>query len=184
LRLVGSDAAKKSDGEVGENMAVKIFETPVNSGLILPDEASLERLLKIIAAAHPWLMTDGGEDAFDAADLGLAFKAVGGFFRRPTTDRSRYFHAWVALARELVGERLDPRAFLAACILDRVVWQKHEPSRGAVLELGLDAYRGSISDNYWRQVCFHDAPVPAPVVPRPVPGAAPDGLPTFSLYRV
>jgi hypothetical protein len=159
-------------------MVTITFAQP-DAGLAIPNDQELEILLAKVVAAHPWLL-EGGAAALTASDLGLAFVALGGFYRRATTDRTRYFYHWIALAQERVGERLNPTAFLAACILDGVGWQRQEPAAGALLELALDPYHGGLSDNVWQEV-LRGAPVPEPVPPRQAPGYPPRGASTVSV---
>ena len=133
------------------------------TGLQMPDEAELAKLMAIVLAAHSWLA------GFDLPEFRRAFWAQGKFFRTAAPDKSRYYRAWIDDANVLL-ERFDKRgvegaSFLSACLAaGDVIWQRSDPSKGAMLEIGLNQYAGARCSNAWRDI-LRGQPLLEPVKP-------------------
>jgi hypothetical protein len=142
---------------------MRIVTLAPQTGLAMPNDDELAKLMAIVLTAHSWLA------GFDLAEFRRSFWAQGKCYRTAAPDKSRYFQSWVDDANALL-ERFDKRgvegaSFLAACLAaGDVVWQRADPSVGALLELGLNQYTGRPCSNAWRSV-LRGQPLLEPVTP-------------------
>jgi len=158
-------------------------------GAEMPAPDELRALRRRVLQEHPWLVDPRDkrpEDAI-AREFAVSFRSIGFFWRTPSPCHSRYVRAFVDMALdylELAGlPAIDgSEFFIAALAAGDVVWQRPDPSVGALAELGLDPHRGQPASNRWRDI-LAGAPLLAPTSPRPVPGVLPDSLPRPTVFQ-
>jgi hypothetical protein len=144
----------------------RIVQEAPDTRFRMPFTHELDKLYEIVRAAHPEL------DGFDVAEFGRGLWAAGQFWRTDEPCRTRYFGAWVDNANEKLVEgnaaSISAPAFLAGIIGSAdIVWQRQDHRIGAMLEIGLDRYRGRpcSTPNAWRGVVHEGKPLLAPVDP-------------------
>ena len=136
------------------------------TNLEMPSADELVQLRNIAASAHPEI-----DASFDHDEFRRAFWCVGQNFRTPAPRKDRFYSAWIDQANELL-ERQDAAqiggpSFLVACIAaGDITWQAANADVGALLEIGLDPYRGRPCSNVWRDVLSGRARLLAPFVPK------------------
>ena len=88
--------------------------------------------------------------------------------------RDLYFYSHLDAANALLNERLGVEAvsgdaFLSACLAaGDVCWQRADPERGAILELGLDPHHGRPCSNIWAAILKGEASLREPTPPDPL----------------
>jgi hypothetical protein len=167
-------AGRKRRGEKEEvsMSGLRIYTTPQSTGAIQPTESEAERLLEIITRRFPWV----DEHPFDVATFRLAFLAQSRFYRAPATDRSRYFHAWVERASDLLDRPVYGPAFLAAVIASGEVIYQLKDNAGHLIELGLNEFKGRSCSNRWKLILAGQASLL-----EPVSRGRPAGAPPFAV---
>ncbi len=151
----------------------------------MPDGADLKRLREVVLAEYPSLRDNSDRRVEEAKlrEFADALWASAFFYRTDTPNSHFYFGHWVDAASALLTQAgrqsISGGAFLTAVIAaGDVCFQL--PGAGAVLEVGLDEYRGRPATNAWRRTLEGELLKPAPA--RPV-GAPPDSLPRPTVWR-
>lgn len=161
---------------------MKITTTLPNTGYTAPNATQMASLLRIVLAAHPWL------GAVDQHAFARAMWATGLLYRTRETRRDKYFHSWVEVGNQRLTEQdaepVTGAEFMAAVIgHGDIVWQRQDARQGALLEIGVDEFRGLACQNSWRRILTGEANLLDPTPPRGSKPLPADEAPDVQIFQ-
>jgi hypothetical protein len=136
------------------------------SGVAMPTDIELAKLLDIVVAAHPGDFRDNLEE------FRRAFYSVGRLGRLPEPSADRYFMSTVDDANEILRahrlQTIEGDMLLCAAIAwGDVLWRAPDTAMGGQLEISLaKLHSGSPAKPKWREILAGKANLLAPLPPR------------------
>lgn len=139
-------------------MTVVSYGLPTTNAA-MPNANELRRLREFVLAEHRWLRDDNDRRSQSTIEREFqrSFWAVQHFWRTPAPNAKRYISGFVDNANAMLGlanlPSIDGSEFVISCLaVGDVHWQKPDRSVGALLEVGLDQFRGAPCSNRWRSI--------------------------------
>jgi hypothetical protein len=148
------------------------------SGVDMPSDDELDKLLSIVTAAYPDLKLAREQGRFDIAmrdhrdEFRRAFFAVGRLGRLSEPDAGRYFSSVVDDANSVLRahrlQEIEGDALHAAALAwGDVVWRAADRAMGQSVEIGISRLnQGSPARPVWRDILAGKANLVAPLPPR------------------
>lgn len=147
---------------------VQIIHSLPSTGFYPPTADEAGRLLRIVAAAHPWLRL---VESVELREFRLAMRASGLMYRVAEPVSKYPFSHYVDSANDMLQSRwgapsISGNAMMGAILAHNdIPWRRHNPSVGQLLEVGLDVHSGRQCENRWRDLLTGERtllePVPA-----------------------
>jgi hypothetical protein len=152
---------------------IQIRECLPDTGFVLPTDAQVEALLKIVLAANPPIKSFAAQTSDFGNQFQRAFCGVGFAFRTGAPDKAHFFHWHLDRLNDLLRSKFDVLpvsgyALLAGVIAHNdVCYRLANPAAGQLLEIGVAWTFGRplTTPNGWRGL-LDGGNLVAPVAPR------------------